>query len=75
MSKTRGGEAVSAQIGKIGAVTGLANGNFKLEGVALRLGGTPKLYEKSNKQVLTLPLFGGIKKKTNYGFNYWRRQF
>ncbi|NCB42922.1 MAG: hypothetical protein EOM59_09910 [Clostridia bacterium] len=31
MSTTRGGEVVSAQIGKIGAVTGLDSGNFKME--------------------------------------------
>lgn len=31
MNRTRGGEVVSAQIGKIGAVAGLANGNFTLE--------------------------------------------
>ncbi len=37
MCKTRGGEAVSAQIGKIGVVTGLANGNFKLEGIPFNI--------------------------------------
>lgn len=31
MSTTRGGEVVSAQIGKIEAVTGLDSGNFKME--------------------------------------------
>lgn len=34
---TRGGEAVSPQIGKIGAITGLSAGNFKLEGVPFNL--------------------------------------
>lgn len=33
MSTTRGGEAVSPQIGRIGAVTGLSTGNFKIEGI------------------------------------------
>ena len=31
MSTTRGGEVVSAQIGNIGAITGLSTGNFKKE--------------------------------------------
>ncbi len=30
MGKTRSGEGVSAQIGKMGAITGLADGNFSL---------------------------------------------
>ena len=31
MSTTRGGETVSAQIGRIGPIEGLSTGNFKME--------------------------------------------
>ena len=37
MSTTRGGEVVSAQIGNIGAVTGLISGNFKIEEVPFNI--------------------------------------
>jgi hypothetical protein len=37
MSTTRSGEMVSPQIGKIGVVTGLDSGNFKIEGVPFNI--------------------------------------
>lgn len=37
MSTTRGGEVVSPQIGKIGAVTGLDLSNFSVEGVPFNI--------------------------------------
>lgn len=37
MSTTRGGEVVSAQIGIIGVITGLAEGNFSKEGTPFNI--------------------------------------
>lgn len=37
MSTTRGGEVVSPQIGKIGAVIGLDSSNFSVEGVPFNI--------------------------------------
>lgn len=37
MSRTRSGEMVSAQIGKIGAVTGLDSGNFSIKGTPFNI--------------------------------------
>lgn len=37
MSRTRSGEMVSAQIGKIGAVTGLDSGNFSVKGTPFNI--------------------------------------
>ena len=37
MSTTRGGETVSAQIGRIGPIEGLSSGNFKLEGTPFNI--------------------------------------
>lgn len=37
MSMTRSGDMVSQQIGKMGEITGLGSGNFKIEGMPFNL--------------------------------------
>ena len=37
MSATRGGETVSAQIGRIGPIEGLNEGNFSVEGIPFNI--------------------------------------